>query len=143
MKTCTLCKLELPLESFWKRDGGRRRSRCRDCHHSGRPKRQPKQTREEKLEAKRDYHLRKRYGVDADWYEEQLVRQGGVCASCGGPPGARRLHVDHCHETGMVRELLCSRCNTVLGHLEDTEFIDKLYEYRDRHRVNGATSRAS
>ena len=46
--------------------------------------------------------------------------QGGVCYACGQPspvPG-RRLSVDHNHVTGLIRGLLCSRCNPVLGKLE-------------------------
>jgi len=54
-----------------------------------------------------------------------LEKQGGVCAVCKRPETARnqygikRLAVDHDHETGKVRGLLCSKCNTGLGALDD------------------------
>jgi Recombination endonuclease VII len=51
-------------------------------------------------------------------YPELFEAQGGVCAICGKPPGERALHVDHDHETGQVRGLLCYSCNTKLGWLE-------------------------
>lgn len=46
--------------------------------------------------------------------------QGGVCYACHQPEpvAGRRLAVDHDHATGLVRGLLCSRCNPVLGKLE-------------------------
>ena len=70
--------------------------------------------------------LRKR-GVTLEWYQEQLIAQGGGCKICGRiedsvdnfSGDARRLAVDHCHETGAVRGLLCSRCNTALGLMGD------------------------
>lgn len=46
-----------------------------------------------------------------------LEAQNHRCAICGGErtgPGTR-LHIDHCHKTGKVRGLLCSKCNTVIG----------------------------
>jgi hypothetical protein len=69
--------------------------------------------RERKAAARR---LRK-YGLDAEGYERMLDEQGGLCAYCHKP--ARRLVVDHCHATGVVRALLCDRCNMGVGHLED------------------------
>lgn len=52
-------------------------------------------------------------------YEALLQQQGGVCAVCGAPPNGRRLDVDHEHETGEVRGLLCSGCNLIVGHSKD------------------------
>jgi len=49
--------------------------------------------------------------------------QGGVCAICGKPEATartKRLCVDHCHETGKVRGLLCSHCNRAIGLLGDS-----------------------
>ena len=45
------------------------------------------------------------------------------------------MHVDHCHRTGKVREILCNKCNTTLGHVrEDLNFLESLAEYLRRHR---------
>ena len=49
-------------------------------------------------------------------YEAMLDAKGGVCAICGDAPSGTVLHVDHHHETGVVRGLLCNRC---LGLLKD------------------------
>ena len=64
------------------------------------------------------------YGVTLEWYDEQLARQNGVCAICGNPEvrvtkgSVRRLCIDHCHDTGKVRGLLCAACNTGIGNLK-------------------------
>jgi recombination endonuclease VII len=58
-----------------------------------------------------------KYGLDAQTYERMLAEQNGVCAYCHKP--ARRLVVDHCHVTGVVRALLCDRCNMGSGHFGD------------------------
>jgi hypothetical protein len=66
----------------------------------------------------------KKYGVSADEYLRMGEEQGWVCAICGLPEIAQRsgrvmsLAVDHCHETGRVRGLLCGNCNTGLGKVE-------------------------
>lgn len=68
-------------------------------------------------------------GFTYDDYEELLRQQNGLCAICGKPETiksktghVRSLAVDHCHVTGMVRGLLCFRCNTNLAILEDEKF---------------------
>lgn len=59
------------------------------------------------------------YGITIEQYEEMLVEQDGKCARCSKSiaDGDRRLAVDHCHNTGAVRKLLCGPCNTYLGRL--------------------------
>lgn len=52
-------------------------------------------------------------------YQSRLERQGGVCAICGEKPKNGRLAIDHIHGTSKVRGLLCSSCNTGLGHFKD------------------------
>src|SRR5687768_13778244 len=67
----------------------------------------------------KDAHLRRRFGITIEQYEQLLEAQGGVCGICGRPPGKLRLAVDHNHETGEVRGLLCSDCNTAIGLLRE------------------------
>lgn len=77
---------------------------------------------------RRDEHLRRLYGISQAKYEEMLDAQGGVCAICEEPPnGGKALAVDHCHETGVVRGLLCSGCNGSLGWYERRRVRVKLY----------------
>lgn len=68
-----------------------------------------------------------RYGLTVEQYEAMVESQGGACAACRKPEREvdprtqcpKRLAVDHCHETGAVRGLLCSRCNTTLGRCDE------------------------
>jgi hypothetical protein len=83
---------------------------------------QRKRYREKTMEERRELMLR-RYGLTGESYDRLLAEQDGKCASCFRP-SAKRLHVDHCHETGKVRGLLCGNCNSALGHAKDD--IDRL-----------------
>jgi len=69
----------------------------------------------------RSYALGGRYGITLQQYERILVAQGGRCACCGAASNrnGKRLFVDHDHETGAVRGLLCLKCNAGIGALGD------------------------
>ena len=59
-------------------------------------------------------------GLSVEQYNEMLARQGGCCAICERPPqGKRPLAIDHDHQTGRVRKLLCHHCNCALGYARD------------------------
>ena len=59
-----------------------------------------------------------------------LEEQNGVCCICYEKPTIRALDVDHNHATGVIRGLLCSRCNTTLGKVNDsTVLLQKLINY--------------
>lgn len=62
--------------------------------------------------------LLKKYNLTPELYEEMLLKQEGKCAICTDPFENIQPHIDHSHETGLVRSLLCSSCNIVLGHVE-------------------------
>lgn len=66
--------------------------------------------------SQRANHLRKRYGIDETQYRQMLAEQDGKCALCLKP---KKLHIDHCHDTGVVRGLLCLRCNGSLAWVEE------------------------
>ena len=57
------------------------------------------------------------YGITQAQLEALIERQHGFCAICGGPPNGpgTRLHIDHCHDTGRIRGMLCAKCNTMIG----------------------------
>lgn len=64
--------------------------------------------------------VKKRYGVSKEEFYNLLDEQNGVCAICFKCNSAgRKLNVDHSHETGKVRGLLCANCNTAIGLLKD------------------------
>jgi hypothetical protein len=79
----------------------------------------------------RDANLKALYGIGLPQYEELLLRQNGVCAICARPPrGKRPLEVDHNHESGAVRGLLCGNCNRAIALLdENPELFDRAREY--------------
>jgi Autographiviridae endonuclease VII len=70
------------------------------------------------LKHSRAARLKARYGLTIKAFDEMVARQAGRCVICERR-SARRLSVDHCHATGLVRALLCSKCNVGLGNLED------------------------
>lgn len=80
----------------------------------------------------------KEFGVTIEQYDAMHLRQGGLCALCRLPERWRTklsgrlamLAVDHCHETGVIRGLLCRTCNRGLGLLGDTvEAIERALQY--------------
>lgn len=69
----------------------------------------------------REHSVKSLYGLSAEAYHALLTAQKSVCAICQRPPmGRGELHVDHDHTTGVVRGLLCQKCNQGLGQLDDS-----------------------
>ena len=78
--------------------------------------------------------LRCTYGINLEQYFAMEQEQQGRCAICGKAPApnkgrVRKLHVDHCHQTGKVRGLLCHSCNVSLHALERPEWMEKAQAY--------------
>jgi hypothetical protein len=74
----------------------------------------------------KDRYRLKRYGLTGEMFDSLLRAQGGVCAICGtGGFSKRGPCVDHNHLTSKVRGILCSHCNSALGHLKDSISIAK------------------
>ena len=156
MKKCTKCYIEFPetLEYFyWNGAKTKLASRCKQCVNDARREGQRtdkfkkwqkkyqkrasfkkyhkkyRATKEHK-EAIRDYAYKNKFGITTDEYEIILQDQRGRCAVCGILPGERRLAVDHDHETGEIRGLLCVKCNAALGMADDNiEILKKLIDY--------------
>ncbi len=70
------------------------------------------------------YNRKNHYGISRHDYEQMLCRQAGRCAICERPMS--NPHIDHCHDSGSIRGLLCSPCNTGIGHLQDSAYICEL-----------------
>jgi hypothetical protein len=84
----------------------------------------------------RTYHLTRRYGITAEEADGMLEKQGGVCAICRTAPAE---HVDHDHETGAVRALLCFNCNGGLGQFkDDPTLLHVAAFYVEHHRERQA-----
>jgi hypothetical protein len=78
-----------------------------------------------------------RYGITAEQFNEMLARQNGVCAICGqdNTRFGKRLAIDHDHDTGDVRGLLCNSCNGALGLFkDDVDTLKKAIEYLQKGR---------
>ena len=73
------------------------------------------------------------YGITDEIYEQMLESQGNACACCRSPFGESRPHIDHDHETGLVRGLLCRGCNVGIGALgDDLEGVQRAAAYLAR-----------
>ena len=89
----------------------------------------------------RGYNLKK-YGITLEEYDLLLEMQKGVCAICGKLPDEtntnnKYLHVDHCHDTGKIRGLLCNPCNMALGLFKDNPlFVRKAADYLEQFTQN-------
>jgi len=105
-------------------------------------------------EKRKHSRLLKNFGISYRLYKKMFEKQNGLCAICGkqevkvqrrGTSGIEvidSLNVDHDHETGQVRGLLCYRCNTALGKLyDDPELLrrgaDYIESYKRENNENG------
>lgn len=84
------------------------------------------------------HQLKSKYGIDLSTYQRLLDRQAGGCAICGTEePGSKKkvyLYVDHDHDTGRIRGLLCQTCNTAISLLQDHPELARLAAiYLDTH----------
>ena len=129
---CRKCQTNKPVEYFYKNQ-----RICRPCHKEAVRECTTKREALDPNDAFGRMLKKKGYWVRLSWreclaaYQAISEKQGHVCAICGGVDQNRRLAVDHNHETGNVRGLLCLRCNIhVIGTLETyPELIDagKIY----------------
>jgi hypothetical protein len=110
------------------RTGTRTEKGCRRCATSFRPA-SPSQlycSDACAADGKTSAYLKRTYGITIEDYEAMYAEQEGTCAICSGEGFVMKqshnmkLVVDHCHETGRVRGLLCHNCNRALGLLKDS-----------------------
>lgn len=82
--------------------------------------------------------LMQKYGLTVEDYDQMLSDQEGACALCDRLPEKERygrLSVDHCHDTGKVRGLLCNSCNYAIGVLGDTaDHVGRAVTYLEKSR---------
>tara|TARA_Y100000310_G_scaffold340444_1_gene436280 strand:+ start:2171 stop:2440 length:270 start_codon:yes stop_codon:yes gene_type:complete len=84
----------------------------------------------------RKNQLRRKYGITEDDYDEMYRAQRGCCWICGTHQSAlkRRLNVDHDHDSGDVRALLCGHCNRGIGLLgDDPKTVQRAADYLRFH----------
>lgn len=81
----------------------------------------------------RKFVLKKRYGLTPEQFIKLSDSQGGLCAICKRIMNG--ICIDHDHETGKVRGLLCRNCNTGLGMFEENiEFLRLCITYIEKHK---------
>ena len=89
-----------------------------------------------KIQIRKNRELIRDFNITLEEYNQLLLSQNGVCAICGEPETSTNrgkikcLSVDHDHETGKIRGLLCQKCNQGLGNFKDSlELIEKTKQY--------------
>jgi len=110
---CRKCLVVLTEENQYPLYKGKKLHICKDC--------------QKRVQRQNEY--KRCYGILLDEYEDMLKYQNGVCAICKQHETAKQngktkmLCVDHDHKTGKVRGLLCTKCNKVLGLVDDNKII--------------------
>lgn len=128
MRTCNVCGETKPLTEYYKtkKDGKFYHGKCKSCYVK---------KQQEKYDPRKgkDKNLRYSYGIGIEDYDRMFEEQEGKCKICGATEAGGRksgrgkmdgFYVDHCHDTGKVRGLLCIHCNRALGLVGDN--IDTL-----------------
>jgi hypothetical protein len=140
-KTCWECLCEcgnIIITQAWSLRSGHTCScgciRIEDLVHA-RKETHPKILAQRKIKYKQsnlNAFLLRKYKISSQDYEEMLQRQNGLCAICGME--MRPPHIDHSHATTNVRELLCRKCNFLLGHAnDDIVILQKAIAYLEKH----------
>lgn len=141
-KMCTVCKVAKPFEDFY--DGLKAKkqrhptnkkylhSRCKDCDHA----RVRTYAKDNKVKVRKQQlisHRRREYGLTQEQYDDMILSQKNLCAICN-QPSKRTLHIDHNHETGKIRALLCSNCNLGIGNFKDNlVYLQNAIDYLNYH----------
>jgi hypothetical protein len=134
-KYCPRCTTLKPVSAFARLKNGKLEGYCRECNRARNV--EYRRTHPHAPGSRRGSHFLRTYGISIEQYDAMLDEQGGVCAICGMPETRTGrngivlpLAVDHDHETGIVRGLLCSTCNTGIGGLmHDVELLQLAIAY--------------
>ena len=121
---CPVCCQPIPHDEYMRssRTASGFGSRCKSCHNA----------------ANSDYYFRRTYELSKAEVADLKAAQGGRCAICGDPA----QHLDHDHETGAMRQMLCQRCNHGLGLFrDDPGLLHAAACYVDGHRERQVLAR--
>lgn len=144
MKYCGSCSTVKEFSDFNKSktmlDG--LQYKCKSCvkEYNAQPRfresRRAYQKDKSKAKVRRNANYRFLYNISLETYDEMREQQNHCCFLCGKheTDNKKFLAVDHDHETGSVRKLLCSSCNRGIGFLKDSpSLLDKAAEYLRQH----------
>ncbi len=126
-KKCRVCNEIKPLDCFSKAGRGNAlRNDCKTCNAKQYNKWKIK-NRKKYLDSTTNSSLKIKYGIGLEQYQELLAKQNNCCKICKaitpGRKDVKRFAVDHCHTTGKIRGLLCSKCNTAIGLLNENPLL--------------------
>lgn len=118
----------------WQRNRYRTNSEYRE-----KVKRSVKEYRKQNPIQKKNNDLLRMYGISLDDFNDLAKKQNNSCAICGRPDNGNKNifpYIDHCHKTGKVRGLLCTRCNMGLGQFKDNKnTLLKAVDYLEEHET--------
>ena len=124
---CKPCHRErFRIAGYWKNRSPERKRQVREVHRRWYIKKRSDPAKvEQDRQRNRDHQRKKVYGITSEDFNALLQAQNDRCAICKSLPTQRStkenvLHVDHCHNTGKVRGLLCLSCNHGLGKFRDS-----------------------
>lgn len=126
LKTCSSCKQDKPATEFGLHSGTNDglQPTCKECSNR----------------ISRNNSLKRKFGITESEYNSMSEAQNNLCAICGQPETRvkfgkpTKLAVDHNHRTGAIRQLICFRCNVVIGRIEENPSLcDKLKDYLLKH----------
>lgn len=134
MRICKVCKETKPIELFHKNGKGWFRHQCINCINSI-----CRNNYNCKKAEYKNRQLLNRYKISLEEYERILKEQEFKCKICKTDKlnniGKRNLAVDHNHETGEVRALLCNKCNLGVDFLEKNPgWGDKAIAYLEKYK---------
>lgn len=141
MKTCSDCGETKPFDAYHKdknSSDGRTYS-CKQCANARSRKHHADNKEDPEYQRRmRGSYFKYKYGISLEEYEQKVEEQNHQCAICGTPikTHSNHTHLDHDHETGALRGMLCTNCNRGLGHFQDSEenlrkAIDYLLKWRE------------
>lgn len=121
-RPCSKCGRNRAERFFPLRKDGYESKRCIECKNAAGRERYTTHARRT-----RNNTLRRKYGITIEEFEQRFEAQGGLCAICRVK---KATDVDHCHATGLVRDLLCRGCNV---RVQDRAFHEAMLLYLNRH----------
>lgn len=120
-KICNECKEDFPSTNFWASKSAKDglQAKCKKCNRTKNKEWYKENHAEERIKDK-ERKLIRSFGITQTEFDQMVEDQNHTCAICSSPtPGGRGAwSVDHNHQTGKVRALLCMICNVTLGHYE-------------------------
>ena len=137
---CSFCKEQKPTSAFPKASGKARGYAwvCKVCKIKKRKEKQASMTEEDWKRQNRRYWLKTSYGISLEEFDAKLESQNFKCAIChcrAEDAFNGTLYVDHCHNTGKLRGLLCHACNSALGKFRDSPTIlQNAITYLEAHK---------